>query len=90
MRSIVAPTQTIVWILIASIGVLVVLGLLGFDVTAAVADSGVGGIAIALAAQTSLENRSGGVMRFAGSRGRVGDDFGSGARYRNLRMHRYA
>jgi MscS family membrane protein len=55
------------------IAVLSVLGTLGVNVTAAAADLGVGGIAIALAAQRTIENPFGGVTLFDDQRVRVGD-----------------
>jgi MscS family membrane protein len=49
------------------------LGSFGFDVTALVAGLGVGGIAIALGAQKTLENVFGGITLFANQPVRVGD-----------------
>ncbi len=57
------------------IGVLGVLGTLGVNISAAVAGLGVGGIAVALAAQKSLENLFGGVTLFADRPVQVGDFF---------------
>jgi MscS family membrane protein len=61
--------------LIVLIGVLGILGTLGVNISAAVAGVGVGGIAIALAAQKTLENLFGGVSLFADRPVRVGDFF---------------
>lgn len=60
-------------IVILLIGVLGVLGTLGVNVSAAVAGLGVGGIAVALAAQKSLENLLGGISLFTDRPVRVGD-----------------
>jgi MscS family membrane protein len=61
--------------LVLLIGVLGVLGTLGVDVTAAVAGLGVGGIAVALAAQKTIENLFGGVTLFADRPVQVGEFF---------------
>jgi MscS family membrane protein len=55
------------------IGLLGVLGTLGVNISAAVAGLGVGGIAVALAAQKSLENLIGGINLFADRPVSVGD-----------------
>jgi MscS family membrane protein len=60
-------------IVIVLIGALGVLGTLGVNVSAAVAGLGVGGIAVALAAQKSLENLLGGINLFTDRPVRVGD-----------------
>jgi MscS family membrane protein len=52
-----------------------VLGTIGVNVTAAVAGLGVGGIAIALAAQKTIENLFGGITLFADQPVQVGDFF---------------
>jgi len=70
-----APLQRIAKVLIVAIGVLAVLATVGVDITAAVAGLGVGGIAVALAAQKSLENLFGGVSLFADQPVRIGDFF---------------
>jgi MscS family membrane protein len=62
-------------LVIILIGFLGVLGTLGVNVSAAVAGLGVGGIAVALAAQKSLENLFGGISLFADRPVRVGDFF---------------
>ena len=55
------------------IGLLGVLGTLGVNISAAVAGLGVGGIAVALAAQKTLENFIGGINLFADRPVSVGD-----------------
>jgi MscS family membrane protein len=62
-------------LVIVLIGVLGVLGTLGVNISAAVAGLGVGGIAVALAAQKSLENLFGGISLFADRPVCVGDFF---------------
>ena len=62
-------------LVIVLIGALGVLGTLGVNISAAVAGLGVGGIAVALAAQKSLENLFGGISLFADRPVRVGDFF---------------
>jgi MscS family membrane protein len=57
----------------AGIALLAMLAGLGLDVTAVVAGLGVGGIAVALAAQKSIENFFGGISIFADEPVRVGD-----------------
>jgi MscS family membrane protein len=69
------PLQRFTKGLIVAIGALAVLATLGVDVTAAVAGLGVGGIAVALAAQKSVENLFGGISLFADQPVRVGDFF---------------
>jgi len=69
------PAARIAKILVVIFGALVFLGALGVDVTAAVAGLGIGGIAVALAAQKSLENLFGGISLFADQPVRVGDFF---------------
>jgi MscS family membrane protein len=58
---------------IVLIGVLGVLGTLGVNISAAVAGLGVGGIAVALAAQRTLENLIGGISLYADRPVSVGD-----------------
>jgi MscS family membrane protein len=62
-------------VLIVLLGILGVLATLGVNITAAVAGLGVGGIAVALAAQKTIENLFGGVSLFADRPVRVGDFF---------------
>jgi MscS family membrane protein len=69
------PLQRIAKLLIVAIGALGVLSSLGINVTTAVAGLGVGGIALALAAQKSIEHLFGGVSLFADQPVRVGDFF---------------
>ena len=58
---------------IVLVGVLGVLGTLGVNISAAVAGLGVGGIAVALAAQRTLENLIGGISLYADRPVSVGD-----------------
>ena len=60
-------------VLVVLIGVLVVLGVFGIDATAALAGLGIGGIAVALAAQKTLENVIGGLSLVFDKAVRVGD-----------------
>jgi MscS family membrane protein len=69
------PLQRIAKVLVVAIGFLAVLGAMGVNITAALAGLGVGGVAVALAAQKSLENLFGGVSLFADQPVRVGDFF---------------
>jgi len=69
------PLQRITKALIVVIGVLAVLGTLGVNITAALAGLGVGSIAVALAAQRSIEHLIGGVSLFTDQPVRVGDFF---------------
>jgi len=65
--------QKVVKALIVVIAVVALFDGLGFDVTAALAGLGVGGIAVALAAQKTLENLFGGLTLFADRPVAVGD-----------------
>jgi MscS family membrane protein len=69
------PLQRFSKLLIVLIGFLGVLGTLGVNINAAVAGLGVGGIAVALAAQKTIENLFGGISLFADRPVRVGDFF---------------
>jgi MscS family membrane protein len=60
-------------VLAVLVGLLVLLGLFGVDATAALAGLGIGGIAIALAAQKTLENVIGGLSLIFDKAVRVGD-----------------
>jgi MscS family membrane protein len=60
-------------IVVAGLALLAMLAGFGLDVTAVVAGLGVGGIAVALAAQKSIENFFGGLSIFADEPVRVGD-----------------
>jgi MscS family membrane protein len=71
--SIVRLVQRLVTAAAILAGGLVFLYMLGFDLTAALAGLGVGGIAIALAAQKTLENLFGGIMLTSDQPVRVGD-----------------
>jgi MscS family membrane protein len=73
------PAQRFTKAAILLIAFLSVLGTLGVNVTAALAGVGVGGIAIALAAQKTIENLFGGVTLFADQPVRVGDFFRFGS-----------
>ena len=61
--------------LVVTFGFLGVLATLGVDITAAMAGLGVGGIAVALAAQKTIENLFGGISLLADQPVRVGDFF---------------
>jgi MscS family membrane protein len=67
------PAQRIVKTFIVAFGLLAVLSIAGVNVTAAVAGLGVGGLAVALAAQKTIENLFGGATLFADQPVRVGD-----------------
>jgi MscS family membrane protein len=67
------PAARFAKIVIVLIGALGVLGTMGVNISAALAGLGVGGIAIALAAQKTLENLFGGISLFADRPVRVGD-----------------
>jgi MscS family membrane protein len=69
------PSQRIVKAIVFAFGALAVLANVGVNVTAALAGLGVGGIAIALAAQKTIENLFGGATLFADRPVRVGDFF---------------
>jgi len=69
------PLMRFAKVVVVVIGVLVVLGTMGVNISAAVAGLGVGGIAVALAAQKTIENLFGGVTLFADRPVRVGDFF---------------
>lgn len=69
------PVQRLTKVLVVAIGFLAMLGALGVNITAALAGLGVGGVAVALAGQKSLENLLGGVNLFADQPVRVGDFF---------------
>jgi MscS family membrane protein len=67
------PGARLAKLAIVLIGVLGVLGTLGVNISAAVAGLGVGGIAVALAAQRTLENLIGGISLYADRPVSVGD-----------------
>jgi MscS family membrane protein len=67
------PGKKTVKVIIVVLAGIALLGNLGFNVTALVAGFGVGGIAVALAAQRTIENLFGGAMLFADRPVRVGD-----------------
>jgi MscS family membrane protein len=67
------PGRRVAQILLVFIAFVVMLDSFGFDVTTLVAGLGVGGIAVALAAQKSIENLFGGITLYADRPVRVGD-----------------
>lgn len=67
------PIRRTAQILIVAVGIVIALSTVGFNVTALVAGLGVGGIAIALAAQKSIEHLFGGATLYADQPVRVGD-----------------
>ena len=68
-----APGRRAVKAIIVSLAGIAMLDNLGFNVTALIAGLGVGGIAVALAAQKTIENLFGGATLFADQPVRVGD-----------------
>jgi MscS family membrane protein len=60
-------------ILVWSIGIIVALNNAGFDVGALIAGLGIGGLAVALAAQDTVKNIFGGIMIFIDKPFRIGD-----------------
>lgn len=71
--ALVPPVRRIAQIFIVSIGLVVALGAVGLNATALVAGLGVGGIAVALAAQKSIEHLFGGATLYADQPVKVGD-----------------
>jgi MscS family membrane protein len=67
------PGRRVAQILLILVAGVVMLDSFGFDVTTLLAGLGVGGIAVALAAQKSIENLFGGVTLYADRPVRVGD-----------------
>ncbi|VAW61667.1 Potassium efflux system KefA protein / Small-conductance mechanosensitive channel [hydrothermal vent metagenome] len=67
------PVSTTIKILIVSFGIISWMDNLGFQVTALIAGLGVGGLAVALAAQKSLENLIGSIIIYTSQPVRVGD-----------------
>jgi MscS family membrane protein len=65
--------ERLITALVAIVAVLATLGILGFNLTTVLAGLGIGGIAIAFAAQKTLENLFGGVSVLADEVIRVGD-----------------
>jgi MscS family membrane protein len=65
--------RSLLKVIVLALAVLMALDNLGFDVTALVAGLGIGGIALALAAQKSVENLFGGVTLYTDQPVRVGD-----------------
>jgi MscS family membrane protein len=72
-QSILIVMQRLTRIVLAIIALVVVLALFGFNVTTTLAGFGIGGLAVALAAQKSLENLIGGVSLLMDRAVRVGD-----------------
>jgi MscS family membrane protein len=71
--SLLPPGRRTAKVIVIGIAAIAMLSNFGFNVTALVAGLGVGGIAIALAAQKSLENLFGGITLYADQPVRVGD-----------------
>jgi MscS family membrane protein len=69
----VPPGRKLVKAIVVILAFIAILGNFGFNVAALVAGLGVGGIAVALAAQKSIENLFGGIMLYADRPVRVGD-----------------
>ncbi len=67
------PAQRVVKLLVLVVAGLAVLASAGVNITAGLAGLGVGGIAVALAAQKSIENLFGGITLFSDQPIRVGD-----------------
>ncbi len=65
--------ERLITALVAIVAVLATLGILGFNLTTVLAGLGIGGIAIAFAAQKTLENLFGGISVLADEVIRVGD-----------------
>lgn len=71
--SIILFLRRFIKVAIVVFGVIIILGTIGFDVTAGIAALGIGGIALALGAQKSVENFAGSVTLIADQPIRVGD-----------------
>ena len=67
------PAATLIKIIILLVAVISWLDNLGFDVTAMIAGLGVGGIAVGLAAQKSIENLIGAITLYSSQPVRIGD-----------------
>lgn len=74
-QSVVQLGRRVVQILVVIGAIIVALSSFGFDITAALAGLGIGGIAVALAAQKTLENVFGGVSILTDQSIRVGDSY---------------
>jgi MscS family membrane protein len=74
MRSFLQLVHQLLRVSLFSLAVLVVLAFLGFDTKAILAGVGIGGIALALAAQKTLENLFGGITLIMDKVFAVGDD----------------
>jgi MscS family membrane protein len=73
--AILAPARRVMDVIAAVIGLMIALRTFGVNPSAALAGLGVGGIAVALAAQKTLENVIGGVSLIVDEAVRVGDSF---------------
>lgn len=71
--SVVQLTSSLATVLVIIVAVMAVLYAVGFDLTTALAGLGIGGVAVAFAAQKSLENVFGGVLIISDQPVRVGD-----------------
>ncbi len=71
--SLVPPGRRTVQVCVVALAIIALLDGFGFNVTTVLAGLGVGGIAVALAAQKSIENLFGGITLFADRPIRVGD-----------------
>lgn len=69
----VPPGRRTAKVCVVGVGLIAMLDGLGFDVTALVAGLGIGGLAVALAAQKSIENLLGGITLYADRPVQVGD-----------------
>jgi MscS family membrane protein len=78
--SLVLLGQRVVKVLIVIFAVLTVLGVLGFNMTTALAGVGIGGLAIGFGAQKTIENLFGGVSLLSDEVIRVGDTCNFGGR----------
>ena len=67
------PAATIIKILVVALALILWMNNLGYEVTALLAGLGIGGIAVALAAQKSLENLIGSIIIYTSQPVRVGD-----------------
>ena len=87
-QSVLIMMQRLTHILLLTIALVAALAMFGFNVKATLAGLGIGGLAIALAAQKTLENLIGGVSLLmdkavqVGDLCRIGDQLGTGGRYR--------
>lgn len=73
VAQLVPPGRRTAKVCVVGVGLIAMLDGLGFDVTALVAGLGIGGLAVALAAQKSIENLLGGITLYADRPVQVGD-----------------